>query len=67
MLRAAIEQFGDKTDDEIAFGNIFSVWFFLKVRDFSPSIYVFWNLEQYVCTYLSGNSLHTQNCLWKDR
>ena len=25
MLRAAIEQFGDKTDDEIAFGNIFSV------------------------------------------
>ena len=30
MLRAAIEQFGDKTDDEIAFGNIFSILFFKK-------------------------------------
>ena len=33
MLRAAIEQFGDKTDDEIAFGNIF---FTFKKIDFFP-------------------------------
>ena len=35
MLRAAIEQFGDKTDDEIAFGNIF-FYFFKENRFFSP-------------------------------
>ena len=28
MLRAAIEQFGDKTDDEIAFGK--NIYIFLK-------------------------------------
>ena len=37
MLRAAIEQFGDKTDDEIAFGNIF-FYFFKENRFFSHNI-----------------------------
>ena len=38
MLRAAIEQFGDKTDDEIAFGNIF---FTFKKIDFFPRIHIY--------------------------
>ena len=45
MLRAAIEQFGDKTDDEIAFGNIFSVYFFLKSGRFFPQYICFLKFE----------------------
>ena len=60
MLRAAIEQFGDKTDDEIAFGNIF---FTIKKR-FLPPEYMFseiWN-NTFALTYQGILCIHKIVC-----
>ena len=62
MLRAAIEQFGDKTDDEIAFGNIF--FYFFKKKQIFPPEYMFseiWN-NTFALTYQGILCIHKIVC-----